>query len=118
MSAYFSSFAYFPGGYGVTVDLQTGWKPDPDAETASIITVPQHQPPSSFPGGHQHPSFSLVTSVSPASEMISMEMPPMGHIGQHHPPPHHQSQMSPGYDGGDKKKNRECRFHFVLLHGL
>ena len=97
------------------MDLQTGWKPDPDAETASIISGPQHQPPASF---HHHPSFGLVTSVSQASDMISMEMPPMGHIGQHHPPPHHQPQMSPGYDSGDKKKNRECRFHFVLLHGL
>ena len=107
----------FPGGYEVTVDLQTGWKPDPDAETAAILPVPQ-QPPAAFPGGHHHPSFSLVTSVSPASEMISMEMPVMGHIGQHHPPPHHQPQMSPNYDGSDKKKNRECRFHLVLMHGL
>ena len=130
MSDYFSRLAYFSGGNEVTVDLQTGWKTDPDAETAASLT-----PASVYPGGHHQASFSLVTSVSPASEMISMEMPPMGHIGQHHPPPHHQPQMSPmspNYDGSDKKK-RECEFvidvfgpstsvseyfYFVLAHGL
>ena len=113
MSDYFSRLAYFSGGNEVTVDLQTGWKTDPDAETAASLT-----PASVYPGGHHQASFSLVTSVSPASEMISMEMPPMGHIGQHHQPTHHQQQMSPNYDGSSDKKKRECTFIFVLEHGL
>ena len=90
------------------MDLQT-WKTDPDSE------IP-HNPAPSFP-----PSFSLSPlppAPAPSSEMISMEMPPMGHIGQPHPQSHHQPQMSPGYESNSDKKKRECMFLFVLEHGL
>ena len=96
------------------MDLQT-WKTDPDtAETvisASVHSVHsvQHNTSVTYP---PVATFSLnplpPQSVTPsASEMISMEMPPMGHIGQPHPG-HHQPQMSPTYESNSDKKKREC----------
>ena len=89
----------------LSVELQS-WKTEPDTE--SSIPHPQTS-------GH-YQTFSLSTASS--AEMISMEMPPMGHLGQPHPPHHHQQQMSPNYDGSSDKKKRECTFVFVLEHGL
>ena len=93
---------------GLSVELQT-WKTEPDSDSSIPPPPPQAQ-------AHHYQSFSLNSPSS--AEMISMEMPPMGHIGQHHPPPHHQQQMSPNYDGSSDKKKRECTLVFVLEHGL
>ena len=103
------------GGLLVIVDLQT-WKTDPDtAETVISVHSGQHSVTSvntvTYP---PVATFSLnplpPQSVTPsAAEMISMEMPPMGHIGQPHPGAgHHQPQMSPGYESNSDKKKREC----------
>ena len=85
------------------------WKTEPsDAESSQ--QQQQH---------FSSPSFSLAAAAPPVaavSEMISMEMPPMGHLGQPHPPPHHQPQLSPGYDDHHDKKKRECESYFLIVY--
>ena len=84
------------------------WKTEPsDAESSQQQQQQQH---------FSSPSFSLAAAAPPVSEMISMEMPPMGHLGQPHPPPHHQPQLSPGYDDHHDKKKRECESYFLIVY--
>ena len=103
------------------MDLHT-WKTESDPESA--ITIPHNSnptyPPASAFNLSPLPPQPQSGGPASASEMISMEMPPMGHIGQPHPASgHHQPQMSPNYDSSCDKKKRECMFlFFILEHGL